>query len=64
MKTILYAVYLNIYGGTVPVTIEIAPIMCASLIQDFYEDRDPRIELANGETSPPLKYAACVEMKG
>jgi len=63
MKTLLIAMYLSASGQPVPVTYEMTPIACASLMQDVADGYDPRLWLdAINDYSPKLEMAACIEV--
>lgn len=64
MKTLLIAVILNGAGQYVPVTYEMTPLGCASLMQAVSGGHDHRIIGADGEESPRLEMAACIEVRG
>lgn len=63
MKTLLIALTINSFGQYERHVYEMAPIACASLMQDVAENADPRIQMADGTYSPPLAMAACIEVK-
>jgi len=62
MRTLLIAMVTTWQGQYVPVRYELAPIICASVIQDIADGNDPRVADENGVESPPLEFAACIEV--